>query len=168
MTRTILLALSCCLSIAATDCYAQGVDDMWTRDMEQRGLFTPHENNCDSTTEAFVAIAGSSRGFCIEKAVRSADYWENARESCAALGMRLPELAEYKVTCAQAGALGVSMPVSSNREWLSNFPALATPDYGEGPAAYTALPGSCHSISFDFVASNWTPSTRQWSFRCVR
>ncbi len=71
--------------------------DMWTSQMAKLELFIPHADNCDSVTEAFVQIAPTGEGYCIEKDQRPAEQkWELARHTCLQDDKRLPEAAEWK------------------------------------------------------------------------
>jgi hypothetical protein len=106
--RLLGLAMLALVSLESTSSADGHGSDMWTRDFEQRGLFTPHHDNCNSSTEAFVSVAGSGRGYCMEKSERTSETWEIARNNCATDGKRLAEPAEWKIACSQAGTLGLS------------------------------------------------------------
>lgn len=153
------------LVCATCEVFAQALgSDMWTADFANQGLFKPHADYCDSSTEAFVAIAGSGRGFCIEKSERSSAAWEDAREDCAEDGKRLPEPGEYKFTCNIAGSLGVS-GMDSGAEWVSNFalPVLST--NGVGGVFVAAGGAGCNAGSFGAVFSDAGEST--YTYRCL-
>src|SRR5262245_56375471 len=122
---TMVCVVVACL-IAPSSSHAQVGLDMVNHEMISVGLYTPHRNNCNGTTEAFVAVGqngtGGNRGFCIEKDERdgTGKSWEDARQDCAGDGMRLPEPAEFKVACESAGGLGLN-DMTNNWEWTSNF-----------------------------------------------
>lgn len=140
--------------------------DMWTEDFRQRGLFTPHANDC-SASEAFVGIAGTNRGYCIEEDERSAATWDVARETCAAAGKRLPEPGEWKYACNNAAGLN-NMTASDEWEWASNFayPRLDSGGFGMVAATIAGGGGGCHSGSFNYVQKN-PASQSSWPYRCV-
>jgi hypothetical protein len=104
--------------LATSGTYAQAqTTDMWQMLADKQGLFSPHANNC-SSTEVYVTIGGGVSGFCMEKDERSADYWENAKETCASVGKRLPEPAEFKYACKNPPTGLIHM--TNNYEWVSN------------------------------------------------
>lgn len=170
--RTIL-SLYCLLLtlmlILTSPVHAQGAgagDDMWIRTFEQWGLFTPHEDYCDSSTEVFVAISGTaSRGFCIEKDERTAAAWEAARDDCASDKKRLPEPGEWKYACVNAVGLN---NMTDDDEWVSNFalPFAASPGRLASAAA-GGYSGSCADISHGIVGS-YGAGSHSLVYRCVR
>lgn len=134
--------------------------DMWTSFMVEKGLYTPHVNNCISG-EAFQVIDGG-RGYCIEQSERSADSWINARDTCFAAGQRLPELTEYRVACGNAGGLSLTN-VTNDYEWAGNAPESFSNSQGAGMLIGN---GGCTIMSYDaFVSSGGAGSNR--TFRCV-
>lgn len=139
--------------------------DMWTRQFEQWGLFHPHANFCDSSTEVFVNVGGSGQGYCIEKAERGTDTFMNARETCAQDRKRLPEPAEFYSAC---GATGFTND-STAFEWVSNFTHFSyynTSNLGIG--AFTAGGGgSCQRGNSGYVG-HYTTGWNTQQFRCVR
>jgi len=150
--------------------------DMWTGQMQQRTLFRPHAitTRCNTTTEAYVQVPfdpanlTAGVGFCIEKNQRSADTWENARNTCASLGKRLPEPGEFKLACLNAGILGLnSIPTAS--EWASNFllpVSFATNNFGYSAASSGDL-GDCLHAGFGQVLW-YNGATDMGAYRCVR
>jgi hypothetical protein len=139
--------------------------DMWTRVFDQWGLFTPHENYCDTTEEFFSVSGTSSRGFCMEKNERSAETWEDARDACAADRKRLPEPGEWKFACRTGSSL---TNMSNNWEWASNFAIDAiTPTGAGGASASIAGAGGCSYGSVDWINRN-DGTVASNAFRCVR
>ena len=164
--RFAAVALLLAPSFAHADGVAYGVD-MWSRAFEQWGLFTPHVNDCDSSTEVFIQVAGTnSRGFCMDKNERAALKWTAARDDCAADQKRLPEPAEFQVACDNPPAGLTNM--TDALEWVGNFPMVHSGSVsGDGTVASTAGNGSCGMGSWGSVAMNsGSPSTNE--YRCVR
>ncbi len=93
--------------------------DMWTSAFARKGMFLLHTDDC-ATGEAFVDLA-TDMGYCIEEDERSAETWEEARQTCLENDMRLPEPAEYKYACTRRVALSLNDMVE-DWEWASNFP----------------------------------------------
>ncbi len=175
MSRTRKMILYAVLTILSTgslvSARAEGSalgTDMWTRIFEQWGLFHPHENYCDSTTEAFITISGSaSQGFCIEKDERVAATWEVARDDCASDKKRLPEPGEWKFACNNGTGIN---SMTDDFEWASNF-GITTDDYvgGAGIVVPKMGNGACKRASFDFVAwSTAGGAEASLPYRCVR
>lgn len=163
-----VLSLLVSFEMALADSAANGTD-MWTKAFEQWGLFTPHEDYCDSSSEEFISISGSaSRGFCIEKSERTADTWEDARDACASLKKRLPEPGEWKFACAHGTSLS---NMTDDYEWASNF--LGNAEYGlsgTGYYGYGAIrigDGNCYTASIGWMATS-TSIEESLPFRCVR
>ena len=169
MTRKVLLLLWCVLAVPMSS-QAEGVamgSDMWTRAFEQWGLFNPHANHCDSSTEVFIAVGGGDTGFCMEKSERTADSWDLARETCASVKKRLPEPGEYKIACRFSPSGLANM--TDDNEWASNFSSpgahasnsygLVVPVIGNGHC-YDG--GFMYSVRSDFSNDYTAP------FRCVR
>lgn len=145
--------------------------DLWTQTFEQWGLFTPHEDYCDSSTEVFVSISGTaSRGFCMEKNERTAATWDTARDTCASDKRRLPEPGEYKFACVNATGLN---NMTDDYEWASNFsyPIAAyngSSSVGAIGAAYIGN-GNCYTGSIGWIAySAGGGSQESKPYRCVR
>lgn len=146
--------------------YAQDINDFWVNDFKDRGLFTPHIDFCDSSTEVFVAIGGSNRGYCIEKNERSALHWEEAREACSGLGKRLPEFGEWSYACRNA--TGLNGMLDTSWEWTSNSTTPVETINGHLIVSVAGGAGTCTSGSYDTVAS-WNGASQQARpFRCVR
>jgi len=141
-------------------------NDVWSALAEKSGAFSPHRNNCDSG-ESFVAIAGGNSGYCIEQSERTADGWEGAKETCGALGKRLPEVAEYVYACKRAASLSLSN-MTNNGEWVSNSAQIE--QYISGGTSFVAVPtagaGSCNTLSYGAVGTN-TGYVDTLTFRCV-
>ncbi|NKB45978.1 MAG: hypothetical protein GKS03_17075 [Alphaproteobacteria bacterium] len=145
--------------------------DVWTTTMAGLGLFRAHRNDCNATTEAFVKIYTNPNsvdfGICIDKDEHSAGSkeFEDARQECLDDGKRLPEPAEFKYTCDQAGTLNLNN-MTDDWEWTTNFTILGSSS-GYGPAATTGGNGSCKHGSWEFVARH-TGTSASKVFRCVR
>lgn len=161
--KNIIFSLGIACLVFASNCEAQGVGtDMWTQDFMARGLYTPHIDNC-SGSEGFVPVGGTERGFCIDKAERSTATFELAREDCANEGKRLPEPAEYKTACTNAGSLSLAN-MTDDFEWSSNAP---TTMFVGGASIAVAVMGntSCTIGSFTSLADDYGDDTRP--YRCV-
>ncbi len=165
-----LMAVTVFLAGGGTASAQSTYGDMWTQQAEKSGLFSPHVNNCDSSTEVFIAVdAGSTLGYCIEKNERSAAIWVNAKATCASVGKRLPEPAEFSYACKNPPG-GLSN-MTGNGEWVSNN---AIPLYGASAADYIAVPhmgyDGCARGGYGAVATNFHPNGSEDSlaFRCVR
>jgi hypothetical protein len=161
----------------ASQVQAQQNLDMINNEMISNGLFIPHTNYCDSSTEAFVPVGfggtGGNRGFCIEKSQRSgggSDSWEDARQDCADEGKRLPEIAEWKIACQLAGSLSISN-MTDDWEWAGNFPYNNTFKdsswFTNGEASIVGS-GSCLAISAGAFSSGSSSENTALSYRCVR
>src|SRR6516162_10898020 len=73
-------------------CAQSAGHDMVSNQMFAEGLYMPHRNNCDSSSEAFVQVGSdSNKGFCIDKNENGAGTveWHQARQHCADDGKRL-------------------------------------------------------------------------------
>lgn len=154
------------LLLLAVNCAFAQVGDMWTQYAIHTGLFTPHTDTCGST-EVFVAVGGGSLGFCIEKDERTAAYWDAAKETCAAAGKRLPEIAEFKYACSNPPT-GLN-DMTGNYEWASNTPSVYHPGSNWGVTVASIGGSACHDMASHFVG-RYSPSVSQDSiaFRCVR
>src|SRR4051812_3569587 len=122
--RKAILFIAFILEISFVDhAHAQYGLDAVNKEMIDSGLFHPHANICD-TSEGFLALGSGgtsgNTGICVEKNTRTATGWENARQICAGLGKRLPEPAEWKKACDNAGSLSLSS-MGSAWEYASNF-----------------------------------------------
>ena len=145
-------------------------EDMWSGYSRNRNLFTPHPNTC-AGTEAFVAVGALGDGYCIEKNERTAAYWEEAKQVCAAVDKRLPEVAEFIYACTRAGSLSLS-DMTNNPEWVTN---QSSPVYSNdsangffiGDMAALAGNGGCRQGGNDPVVDNIVTSSAR-NFRCVR
>jgi hypothetical protein len=139
--------------------------DMWSGEFAKDAIYQPHINDCDSGTEAFVQMgANANRGFCIEKDERSSDQYQDARQTCAGLGKRLPEPVEFEFACTYGAGLN---NMTNNYEWASNLPHLLVSGGTTTVYAVVSGNGSCSKASADAVAdSSGTQSTN--AFRCVR
>ncbi len=142
--------------------------DMWTSLAAQKSLFVPHEDDCESSSEAFVEIASSGLGFCVEKSYRSAAAWEQARDICLQEDKRLPEIGEIKYICKLKASLGVT--INTAYEWSSNYSlTIDTTNFGAGVAVPVFnAEKSCQSASYRLVAWNSTYPEDTASFRCIR
>ncbi|NKB45980.1 MAG: hypothetical protein GKS03_17085 [Alphaproteobacteria bacterium] len=182
-----LLSLSCVMAFAITTtgtAIAQDTQrsrqvgasaqssDMWTQAMSGLGLFTPHRDDCNATTEVFVKVYAENSidfGFCMDKDERSAGIveWEDARQECLDDGKRLPEPAEYKFAC-QIGT-GLSN-TTDDWEWSSNFVAQWRNSFGSktpGISTVASGNGSClHATQGWAGLANGTQDS--FGFRCVR
>lgn len=127
--------------------------------------FSAHANDCNGATEEFIEIGVTGLGFCIEKTERSTAQFDDARNTCVNLGMRLPEPGEFKLACKTGTAL---LNMTNNMEWASNFAmVISTDSYGAGTTAAAAGNGSCNIGSHREVGFN-TGGYFTAPFRCVR
>ncbi len=140
--------------------------------MTSQNMFTPHENNCGD--DAWVPIySGSTIGFCIERDERTALNWLDAMRTCLQAGKRLPEPAEWQLSCYHAGTLGLSN-MTNEFEWVSNFSQLYNMVDAENSQNYSpvkiAVPimgkGSCKNSSLGFI-STIDNTYDVLSYRCV-
>lgn len=139
--------------------------DMWTTYFGDQSLFTPHTDNC-SASEAFVALyTGATLGFCIEEDERTAEAWEDARETCAQAGKRLPEPAEWKYACEDAGTLGLNN-MTDDWEHASNFSYLGAVT-GYVLIAASMGNGSCIHSNIAYIANYTGGAASSFVFRCV-
>ena len=168
---TALIVLGCFLyaPLLLIDANAQD-HDMWAGQAVKENLFTPHTDICDSSTEVFVAVNGGPNGFCIEKTRRSAQKWIQAKDTCGALGKRLPEPAEWQYSCVNPPS-GYTV-VHDSWEWASN---RTTPVSLDGNPSGLVVPTLGYNTCYnsystmisraDFGTSDTPAST---VFRCVR
>lgn len=105
-------------------------------------------------------------GWVIEREEREVSNWHQARLQCLLVGMRLPELFEWLVSCDSANTLGLSDMVGpdSMSEWASNsaFPAQ---DGGTVAARTGRL--SCYDGNWSYVVRP-TGVAGENNYRCVR
>jgi hypothetical protein len=169
-TRNIFRVVICLITAAIAEQAAlaqAGTGDMWSQLAEKEGLFSPHVNTCDSSTEAYISIGNGSLGFCFEKSERTAALWENAKQTCASVGKRLPEVAEYKYACNNAGSYGLSN-MTNDYEWTSNQAHhFSSVGFGSGILVEVLGNGSCDTGAYGVVASDWQ-TTSPLTFHCVR
>lgn len=114
----IIVATTFMLFVAIPNDALSQTADMWTEQARLRGLFVPHEDNCDGGTEVFIAVGGTTNGLCMEKDERSTAIWTQAKEICALANKRLPEPMEFQYACKNPPAGLTNMTNSS--EWVSN------------------------------------------------
>lgn len=168
----IVIALALGTLCSSADSFAQYSLDAVTKEMEANGLFHPHANNC-TTSEAFVALGSGgtsgNTGICIEKTTRTATGWETARQTCAGLGKRLPEPAEWKVACDNAGSLSISS-MGSAWEYASNYSFTHFIGGGSGTLTnrevHVSGNGGCNYNYVDIVGSD-TGNAFSCVYRCV-
>lgn len=141
--------------------------DMWTGYMGRSGLFVPHYDDCDTVSEAFVSVSPDGKGFCIEASSRPAAVWEEARHACMQVGMRLPEVAEFKFACKQAGTLGLS-GMTDGWEWVSNYASPVDTGTAYGSGSTVGGNGGCGKLSWTWVGRNYDGVEAAIAYRCVR
>lgn len=144
--------------------------DAWTAYLERENRFTPHENYCDSSTEAFVNMTPEGMGFCIDKNRNaSTKTWNDARQTCVMAGKRLPEIPELQHACNRniPDGLGLVNITGVSWEWGSNFgyPALVPSLSIDGLFVHVFGANSCNAVVTDAGASGSASSD---AFRCVR
>lgn len=156
--KRILDTLFLCLSMSCA--IAQAETDVWNGYFSQRGLFNPHSDYCDTSTEAFVQMGPNGDGYCIEKNERTGATWDEAKDTCASNNKRLPEPAEFRFACTRAGSLSLSN-MTNNYEWVSN---QSTTYFTGGSAGVMVLllgSGGCGAQNIDGIDQTHV-------FRCVR
>lgn len=167
MIRSISAIILC--SVLSSAAYAQSQDDMWLAQARNRGLFSPHANYCDSSTEVFVAVGGTLDGFCMDKNERSAANWSIAREGCAQDGKRLPEPMEFQFACNNPPSGLINM--TNNKEWVSNTTFTFHYYAGTVNVANIAAPvagnGGCYFGNWDTIAPDHGVPVAH-AYRCVR
>ncbi len=150
--------------------------DMWTQAMSGLRLFTPHRDNCNTSTEAFVLVYTNSNnvdfGFCIDKDEHSAGAldWEEAKHECLQDGKRLPEPGEYKYACNRAGTLSLN-DMTDDAEWSTNFWLIQRKPYSDwwsGVMATNAGSGGCERGGNTPIVRNNSAGSPSLPFRCVR
>ncbi|MCY4644729.1 MAG: hypothetical protein OXB88_08945 [Bacteriovoracales bacterium] len=118
------------------------------------------------------------RGFILEREVRKAKSWEEAFLTCLKLGMRLPTVFEWQVSCYenQNRSLNVEnfefkKPLflgmqDIHWEWVSNFmtPIIYHDNYGQ--AAPIFGPG-CNHGSWDWASYRGGTGQGENTFRCA-
>lgn len=182
--KTGLLSLLCATTLFATTANAQDTErsrqvgtaaqgsDMWTQAMSGLGLFTPHRDDCNVTTEVFVKVYAENTvdfGFCIDKDEHSAGslQWEDARHTCIGEGKRLPEASEWKYACDSIAGLN---SLTDNNEWITNFPILMErpTNNKRGPAVHAGGGGGCNKSTFSHIMRDDGLGVSSTNFRCVR
>ncbi len=107
-------------------------------------------------------------GWIIEINERSGLTWEMAKAECLAMGMRLPEVFEFKYSCKNAGLLGL-LDMTNGLEWAGNSADLFL--YTIGTQYGTAVPifggAGCNNCSAGWVGKN-PAADEGFPFRCVR
>lgn len=164
MKKYIFLVLSSLAFCANAQVF--GGDNV-TAELNASGLFMPHLNNCASTEVFLSSGSASNKGFCLEKDERSAQAWEDARQTCVGLGMRLPEAAEFKIAC-QAAPAGLNN-ITGNWEWVTNFNYQMV-DTSNNTYITATVAGNTNCISGNsgVVTSSTSGSEGSYAFRCAR
>jgi hypothetical protein len=136
--------------------------DIWTGYIDQKGLWTPHPDDCVAA-ETFIASGPGSLGFCMEDSEHAAQPYEIARKTCTDLGKRLPEPNEFKFAC-NAAPSGLN-DMTDDWEWSSNYVRQElNASYG-GHWASLMGSGGCKENAM----GRWgTTSEETYVFRCVR
>lgn len=171
MTPRIAAITCCALFLLFGSSYTTAeTRDVWTELAAKTGSFAPHADNCDSS-EVYVAIGGGILGYCIEKDQRASAFWENAKETCASVGKRLPEPAEWIFACKSAPSGLVNM--TNGWEWSSNNSyGFIIPANHQTHIVVTLLGYStCSSAAMGNIASNESGSagtSASYPYRCVR
>lgn len=143
-------------NIAWADFQTMLMADMW--------LFTPHTNDCNSSTESFIPTSGANYWFCIEKNERTSSTFYNARQTCMSVWKRLPEPWEYMYACFNYLWNGMT----NGREWSSNFTheRSSAPGYGLGVQVFGY--SSCGNSTWNRATHNDGYSVYILLFRCLR
>jgi hypothetical protein len=165
------------LLVTVRGALADGLD-MWSGEMQGLDpriapLFVPHKNSgntaCDANTEVFVTMGqngtGGNTGYCIEKDQRSADYYDNARQTCAGLGKRLSEVVEFIFACVNYG--GSLNNMTDDQEWAGNIPT--TQSYAssfQGAFGNTVGNTGCRKAAMGVIGDYYL-SAATYTFRCV-
>ena len=99
-------------------------------------------------------------GFIIEQNERTANYWEQAKDTCLRQNMRLLEPFEYKLACVDASEFNLN-DMTGNWEWASNFalPMTINSDYYGVGAAIMGGSGCAYADGVGSVELT-APSTR--------
>lgn len=105
-------------------------------------------------------------GYLIEKAERTANYWELAKQTCLQYGMRLPEPFEWKLACKNAATWSLST-MTDNWEWESNFALPLYNGSSVGVGVAVAGNGGCQYATWGWVGYS-TGIETSYVFRCVR
>jgi len=146
---------------------------MLTTYMVSQNMFTPHSDNCGD--DAWVPLfSGATVGFCIEKNERAAINWIDAVRTCLQAGKRLPEPAEWQLSCYHAGTLGL-LNMTNNFEWVSNFSqgynlVDASSPQSDSPVKIAVTitgNGSCEKSSLGLLATG-DETEDVVHYRCVR
>lgn len=167
--KWIILAVMVAMCSKSSMALADGLD-MWSGEFQQ-SLYEPHKNNCTGASEVFIPMGkngtGGAYGFCIEKSQRTADYYTNARQTCAGLGKRLPEPVEWVYACENYG--GSLNNATDDYEWVGNLvTSQSTPgQYSfQGTAGTVVGNGGCHKGGMGVIADA-VLSVQTFTFRCV-
>jgi hypothetical protein len=167
MHRKIIIAVTGSCVLMASQAFAQGMGiDMTNHQMLSNGLFLPHPNYCNSTTEVFVPYGdNTAKGFCIEKNERGTGTWDFARQDCAADSMRLPEGSEFTWACQNAAGLS---NMTDDAEWTTNFTSAFTSGGTNGRWYQTSGNGDCRQSTLQADGSTANDEPNDKSYRCVR
>lgn len=144
--------------------------DMWTQAMSGLRLFTPHRDDCNSTTEVFVKVYENSNsvdfGFCIDKDEHSAGalHWEDARNQCLSEGKRLPEPGEFKYSCDSVAGLN---NMTDDYEWAQNHVQYFRFGTNTVVLSIALGNGACNKAQHGTIAYQSAVSSSA-PFRCVR
>jgi len=107
-------------------------------------------------------------GWIIEKNERNAKCWDAAKAECLKVGMRLPEPFEFKYSCDNATAFGLTA-MSGNYEWASNS-ALPIADSVRGSGLGSTIIGNsgCGQSTWEWVGRSDTDQCDARPYRCVQ
>lgn len=114
------------------------------------GSILVDENDADDPTAGGSCEVGDV-GWIIERSERTAMDWTAAKAECLKIGMRLPEVFEYQLTCDNAAMIGI-IDMGNNYEWSSNQ-AIVDFDGHIGPVVVTLGNGTCYAANMGRVAS---------------
>lgn len=105
--------------------------------------------NGPGTSTAGGNCVPGDRGWLIEVFERPALSWSEAKLKCLTLGMRLPELFEFQVSCFRSASWGLAN-MADNYEWASNAGTIWLGS-GNGFLGIVAGNTSCNIGSITFV-----------------
>ncbi|MCB9684653.1 MAG: hypothetical protein H6735_06435 [Alphaproteobacteria bacterium] len=103
-------------------------------------------------------------GFVMEQDVRPQETWAEARSTCIAQGMRLPQPFEWLLVCPDALTLGLNDTANApTTQWISNQPV----DSGAGGLTVSTAGSNpnCTVVSAIQIADG---QNRAREFRCAR